>query len=49
MDQDGDIGYSQIQCPSQEDQRATLHRQETIVKISKPKSEADSPHCTQRD
>ena len=35
--QDGDIGCSWFQFPSQEDQLATIYRQDTIVKIPEPK------------
>lgn len=39
--QDGNIGNSHLQFPSQEDQPTAIHRQNTIVKISKHKGEAD--------
>ena len=42
MDQDGDTGCSQLQSPSQEDQLANIHSQETIVKIPEPSGEDEA-------
>lgn len=39
--QDSDRGHSQLQFPFQEDQLATLHSQDTTVKIPKPGDEAE--------
>lgn len=47
MAQDGDIGHSGLQSPSQ-DQLANIHRQDSNMKISEPRDEAEAPPGKQR-
>lgn len=44
--QDGDIGHSPLQSPSQKDQLATIHRHDTIMKIPEQRGEAEAPPWT---
>lgn len=48
MYQDGGIGYSPLQSSSAEDQIATIHRQDTIVKIPEPGGQAKAPPWLRR-
>ena len=41
--QDSNIGYLKLQSPSQEDQLAAIHRQDTILEIPEPRGEAKVP------
>lgn len=46
--QDSDIGHSQLQLPSEEEQLSTVYGQDTIVKIPEPGGEIRQPSRQQR-